>query len=91
MGNVIGKYGIWVGIELDEPLEYDEDVFGLFECNKQHGLILRYSQVKQCDDDRTSDVSSKVVNSQPSSRGSSNKMLITDFFDFKNSNKQSIQ
>ena len=27
VGNIIGKYGIWVGLELDEPIDQDEDVF----------------------------------------------------------------
>ena len=52
-GNIGKKFGVWVGLELDESSgENGNEVNGeiLFECKENHGLLLRNTQVRLFDE-----------------------------------------
>lgn len=54
LGDVEGKQGIWVGVELDEPLGTCSGD-GLFQCREKYGLVLKPSDI-QCGDFKEEDI-----------------------------------
>ncbi|KAL6121175.1 hypothetical protein NUSPORA_01939 [Nucleospora cyclopteri] len=48
IGNIAGKEGKWVGIELDQPMGKNDGGYGgqsYFECQPKHGLFIKYERI----------------------------------------------